>query len=278
MKFFAKAGVPMPPGSRLERAIARIRASNEPGKLDSYSDLDLATLAEAFRTTWDAFLVTHAWKSRPRRNSPFPASRLACFAEGADLPEDDPVPKPRSTQFELFVTAQFVLGGADVHVGEPDLRFLYHGEYLGIAAKRITKRRRQTVAGGIRDARHQLRDNGVRGFIALNLDSWANDLFVTVESEEYGRHFNRALEEAHHEFAKTPEEDFVMGALIYNHSIGWERAASGELTLRWAEGSQYVRFSEDPKEEEKAVEFFEPLTARGYTGLKEAGALIVARK
>ena len=118
LKFFAKAGVSLPAGNRLERAIATIRASNEPGRLQTYSDRELATVAEALRTTWDAFLVTHAWKSRPRRNSPFPPSSLACFAEGADLPENDSVPKPRSTQFELFVTTQFVLGGADVRVDE----------------------------------------------------------------------------------------------------------------------------------------------------------------
>ena len=101
---------------------------------------------------------------------------------------------------------------------------------------------------------------------------------MTAGPEEYGRHFNEQLEEAHQEFARTPEEDFVMGALIYNHSTGWERAESGELSLRWAEGSQYVRFSEDPDEEAKAVEFFAPLSERGYNGLKEAGALIAPRR
>ena len=277
MEHFRDAGIRIPPGNRLERAVKRLEGANQPDRLEQLDDQGLAEVAEALKTVWDAFLVTETWKSRPRRRNPFTNDRLACFLAGADLPGSDSSPKPRSTQFELFVTAQLVLGGADVRPDEPDLTFLYHGEYVGVAAKRLTKKKRQTVADRIRGARHQLRDNKVKGFIALNLDSWTNDLHIVEDPESYGRRFNAVLQEAHQEFAKTPEEEFVLGALIFNHSVGWIRDAAGVLTLRWSEGSQWLRFTEDPEEEERAEEFFGPLVERMRNGLHEAAEYVKPR-
>ena len=45
--------------------------------------------------------------------------------------------RARDAQFELYVPALLALAGAEVRRGEPDARFRYGYELVGVAAKRI---------------------------------------------------------------------------------------------------------------------------------------------
>lgn len=80
-----------------------------------------------------------------------------------DAPTSDPA---RDAQFELFVASRLALGGLRTRLAEPDVVVDLCGEPIGIAAKR--PRTPGGLKSAIRKGRHQVRNQGVRGFLALD--------------------------------------------------------------------------------------------------------------
>ena len=56
---------------------------------------------------------------------------------GSDVADEEVESPGRDAQFELFVLATLVMGDVCAWIEEPDLRFLYNRQEVGLAAKRV---------------------------------------------------------------------------------------------------------------------------------------------
>ena len=130
--------VPVPSTSRPRRALQWLKTINNQPELISNRDLEtLRVLPSIHRTAWDTFLIAHAMRlTRERPYTPFTPEKLAQFLEGANV-EGRRNTTPRNIQFELTTAAMLAIGGVEVYPNEPDVRFDYGRERVGIAAKRI---------------------------------------------------------------------------------------------------------------------------------------------
>lgn len=271
----ARLGVRIPTPNRLDAAIHVLEDFNEGRLLVKEDDPNTQRrVLEALRDVWEAFLILYTRLDRRKFASVFPVDELQYLVLGADSASEEGDPKPRSSQFEMTVAARLILGGADVRREEPDLRFLYFGEYVGVAAKRIRRNRVRTVEEALRDATHQLTRQGVRGFIAFSVDPWLDGLRMRDGVEAYWREFNLQLADIHQLIARTDDTPYVMGVFLFGHASGW-RFENGEPRLEWSEGLQIARFSNDPVEIERSSEFLEPFRERMWNGLAEVHRLIM---
>ena len=268
-----KRGVASPPENRLERAIRLTEQTNDGNVLIRADDPQTAArVLEAFRTLVEAFTVVWTLVERVRGVNPFPSERLAYLLQGADLPTEDANPKARNTQFELLVGATLVMGDADILPEEPDYRLLYHGEYVGVAVKRLTSTKPNTLWGHLRDASHQIVAHGGKGFVAIGLDSWVSDLDAE-DVEEVGRKFNEQLQEAHAQLQKASERQALLGALIF---ANWSRWAfdGAKPTIDWRAPTQLIAFTDTAQELGRVKDFYEPLRARYEASMAEMGKLL----
>ena len=167
-----KRGLRVPPSNRLERAIQIVERLNDPSVLAEATEEELKRGREAFRTLWEAFVICYAAWERKRDSHPIPLERLSCLLRGSDEADTDSNTAARNEQFELYVAASLLLGGAEVLPGEPDFRLLYHGEHAGLAVKRVRSLKVATLRDALRDAASQIAKSAEHGIIILNLDSW----------------------------------------------------------------------------------------------------------
>ncbi len=268
LKRLSKLGVALPPSNRVARAIKIVQASND-GSIDiEAADSETqARILEAFRTLFEAFMIVYTATERPRQVNAFPNDRLRYLLRGADTPAEDSNPQPRNTQFELVVGAVLVLGGADVRPEEPDYLMLYHGDNVGVAAKRLTSLKPEAIRGRIREAARQIRNANTRGFVALNLDSWITDL-GRDDPEEVGKNFNQQIWAAHQQLDSMSDREALLGAMIYGYWTRWLfEDATPQLDFRTA--TQSIAFTKDQEEVERARAFFEPLGERFEHGLRK---------
>lgn len=257
----------------MQRAIELTHRVNEGEVSIVAEDPDTATrVLESFRTLFETFVVTWTSTERPRRVDPFPIDRLKYLLEGADLPAEDSNQKARSTQFELLVGANLILGGTDIRPEEPDYRLLYHGDYVGVAAKRVRSLNPDRVRGLLRDALDQFERYDCRGFIALNLDRWIVDL-ASEDIREVGRLFNEQLQGAHKEIGKISGNERLLGAMIFTNWSRW--CFDGpKPTIDWRAPAQFVGFGDTLIEQRRFEEFFGPFRSRWEANMEELGRLL----
>jgi hypothetical protein len=121
----------------------------------------------------------------------------------------------------MFVAAQLVLGGLDVVKGEPDLRFKYGYERVGVAVKRLDSLAPAQVRHNITDAVNQIARWGLRGWIALNLDTRFEGLPLVANRLTLLNRFGRAFDSIIPVAARYGSGPHVLGIITYAHLSGW---------------------------------------------------------
>jgi hypothetical protein len=155
----------------------------------------------------------------------------------------------KAAQFELYLAAELVLTGLSVVDGEPDLRFAYGSEDVGIAAKRLVSDDRRRMRRRAREAAAQIRGSGLRGWIALNIDLQFANLDLAAEAAGRLRQVEEILDEMTRFLRQYRDDGYVMGVALYgdvaSNTIGseGEPVAGDTLTL-----SRWLVASADPVE------------------------------
>ncbi len=178
-------GINIPRRSRLPNAVTMLREFNEgrSGLTPSLSSDEVVSVSNSVKTLWEFWIISVAMLLRRKRtNTPFCKNSLNLAVLGADKEHVDSNPKARNTQFELFVAALLVLGGAEVISGEPDLRLLYWGRHVGIAAKRVRSTSHDQIEKRILEGARQLGKNRLEGFVAINIESGLKSLEAESEA------------------------------------------------------------------------------------------------
>lgn len=158
----------------------------------------LRRVAEAQRTLTEFYIVVRAIESRPSILDASFLAKLQQMMGGAESAEDDKKSLARDTQFELYVLAQFLMGGATVSLGEPDVRFDFGRENVGVAVKRLSSNKR--LENRLRAGARQIEDGAGRGFVAINLDPFVSGTGAPRFAEkiaERGAAFNRNIAPLH---------------------------------------------------------------------------------
>lgn len=270
----AEAGVRLPPGNRIQLAIRTLDELNADRIVPAPDDPEsLESTTSAFRTLWEAFFIMNAALERPNARKAFPASQLRYLVKGAPIARGESSSHARDRQCEMFVAAILTTGGAEVFVGEPDLRFLYHRERVGIAVKRMHSMAPDELFKDIKKAAEQIGNQNLRGYVAVNLDSYLDSLTVERLSDAVGHSFNDRISQAHDALVRLADRPAVIGALFFGTRLVWEFGGE-KPNMRWANPLQWISFSElEP--EERFREFFQVhFTSRLNAGLDRISALL----
>lgn len=275
-----KLGVTVPADNRLARAVVRLelaqaRVERKEPYVHREDLLEQRYLAEAWRLVWDCLLVLSARLSRRRSAAAITNEHLESFLRGADLPEQDANPRPRSLQYEAYAAARLVHGGVSVWRDEPDFRFLMRSEDLGLAVKRLSSVSATTLTGKLRRAIAQLKQENLRGYVALSLDNWIEDLGESDDVTVVGARFNEQLSAAHESLDDQSEKPWLLGAFL---DVNWRRwvYTEGQLHpfLEFMAPYQTLTFADDPDEIARTREYFAPLLERYRRSIQEVGKLV----
>jgi hypothetical protein len=242
-------GIAVPPQNRLRNAIRLLARTNVPGTvIPAGDDMYLAQLADAQRTILEQVTIVRATPPRDRL-SPEHQAKLAEMLGGADLEANERNPLARNTQFELYIAATLAMGGALIRFAEPDVRLMYAGRDVGIAAKRVTSPaqiRRRTLA-----AAEQIARAGGGGFIALNLDILVKGMSVETAEEQERVAFNSYMAPLDRVEAELVDRNHVLGTFVFANAAQW---SFGGVRPRFRI-STYRRFWPLPKSREDLATF-----------------------
>jgi len=237
--------VPQPVGNRLTKACTLVRDTNE-GRilLRAGDDPALYRLTGAHWTILEQCIVARSLGRTGRVLSSTTLDKIETMLSGAGTDDEDQNPLARNTQFELYVGAMLIMGNVPTWLAEPDLRADYLGLEIGIAAKRVQSAKQ--LKKRMKDAVGQIRDSGLPGVVALNLDvllrnAGAGDLDTEQLAERLA-----AIEEV--DKLLSAEEE-VIGSLVFARDATWQ--FSGEKPLfgfaGWHRFAVYPRTSEQKK-------------------------------
>jgi hypothetical protein len=84
-------------------------------------------------------------------------------------------------------------GGIAVRAVEPDWRIPYYDSELGIAVKRLDVASPDAFFRRVKAGAWQIKAQGIRGIVMLNVDVLVGDLSVDVDAASYGAAFNERL-------------------------------------------------------------------------------------
>ena len=259
--------------NRITRAIDIVTGLNDSERLAQASASDLHVGSEAFRTLWEFFFIGYTYRERGRPGGPFTTERLGAIFDGADTAATDANSRARSLQFELYTASALVLSGADVIDGEPDIRFLYHGEYRGVAVKRVQTLSRNAVRNAVRDGIRQIRGSCRTGFVALNLDTRVGDLDTAGDASALGKSFNTAVEDARETIEDYSDREVFLGAMLYGTHFEWIVDRTPPL-LAFHMPRQVRCFTVTDDDVERARAFFEPAQVRLGNALTDICRLV----
>jgi hypothetical protein len=263
LEHLPQMSVLVPPGCRLLLARRLLERVQERLIVPDATDEELLRrITDAHRTISEFYIIMRAIRSRPALwNHPLRA-KVSTMMGGHEVEEQDTNSIHRNTQFELYVLALFLMGGATVSLGEPDLRLLYGSEEVGVSVKRL--RSPKQLRRRVMEAADQIESQHLNGFIAVNFDLFTVGVGGPQDAENVasrGRQFEEALSPVYalmHEFADRPS---VLGLMNYGYSAHWENDA---VPPRHSFGffRQTLRFTDTPAEIALAHEYFGTLSAR----------------
>lgn len=218
-KTLAEFQVPQPGGNRLLKAQALIRAVNSGATpIDKDDDATLERITESTWTILEQYIIARALGKPGRALEPLELSKLETMLSGADTEDEDRNPLARNTQFELYAAATLVMGDVSIRFAEPDLRFGYNGVERGLAAKRV--RSPKQLVKRAKEAVRQIRNSGIPGFVALNVDV----LLKAVGGEPTN---NQQLDDQLElikevETILSKSDDVVVGSIVFARAARWE--------------------------------------------------------
>lgn len=231
----------VPPNGRHRTALRRLQAANDAAKHGTpLAQERLELLRHAHRTGWETAVIAVATfrahrqrRGRNRASVPFSQQQLQTMMRGPEVY----LHRPGvwwDTQFELMVAAQLVLGGLDVRSGEPDIRFRYGLEWVGMACKRLTSLRGPQMRHNISYAANQIQRAQRRGWIALNLDSSFRHVVVAGRRQDLLRRFNTTFDRINPIANDVSGQPEVLGVLAYAHLSEWKQMPHRrpQLTIR----------------------------------------------
>jgi hypothetical protein len=241
LEFAEHAGIRVPETGRHRKALKLLRRFNEGSLGVRRADRALLQrLAAAHRTAWESVLILCATSLRRRsRVSPFTAVRLNAMMGGGEVVEGRDT-RARDAQFELYVPALLALAGAEVHRGEPDSRFRYGYELVGIAAKRVRSAGSAQLQRNLGKAVEQIEGSHLRGWVAVNLDS----RFTTVQAGRKGqarllRAFNEAFNSVNVALEPFVNHPRVLGIMLYGYVGQWILRSKASLLPQFASSSPF---------------------------------------
>jgi hypothetical protein len=166
-------------------SLRQMDLANRPTTLrpDIVSLPEVATASAHLTAALEFFYIVYAATLCTNSDHPFTAEKLARVVKGPDVSEGNDR-SSRNIEFELYLATRFRLGGIEVLDGEPDFRFRFGSEILGVAAKRVTSPKVTQVKAALKDAVEQIQRAGLRGVIALNLERRLDGLPASAEDEE----------------------------------------------------------------------------------------------
>ena len=225
LEFAEHVGLRVPETGRHRKALKLLRRFNDGTLRVRLADRALLQrLAAAHRTAWESVLILCATSLRRRsRVSPFTLDRLDTMMGGGEVVEGRDT-RARDAQFELYVPALLALAGAEVRRGEPDARFRYGYELVGVAAKRIRSAKSAQVHQNLQKAVQQIESSGLRSWIAVNLDS----RFTTIQPGRKGqarllRAFNDAFNSVNSALVPFVAHPLVLGVMLYGYTGQWTK-------------------------------------------------------
>ena len=170
------------------------------------------------------------------------AAQIKAIPKGVAFSSDpDPRPDGRDTQFECFVAAVALLGGASVMFAEPDVVVTHAGETVGVAAKRprSLKKCARNAQKGVR----QVRASGLKGLLAVDYSTALHhgQYFQAATPEEAKLRVRASTDSATrdlaHEVGRSALEAGVMGIIGHVMVPGVHRETTRGLgistAMRW---------------------------------------------
>jgi len=273
----ARAGVTVPPGNRIARAISRLDTLNEELRAGRFpAETDFATqrlILEHQSTLLDALLVVFALDERKVGPRAIKEVHLSALLEGADLPLSEGHDRSRDFQFEAVVGASLALAGLQVQFGEPDFHVAFYDSEIGVAVKRISSAKPTKVYDRLREANQQLRANALQGIAVVNLDAWPSDLEPAESADSFGARFEEDCYEAYRQLMKLSERPNLIGVIISRTNCGWDFGASPPQPWRQS-GWQIILFADDEREKSRLISFFDPAFSRLQASRGEIARLL----
>jgi hypothetical protein len=184
---FEAAGVRMAPDCRARNALKTLKAMEQANRAPSepkprgFPDAALAVAHQ--RLAVELYFIAAAASVSDYVDHPFIVEKLDAAVRGPDFAEGRDR-SSRNIEFELAVATRLRLGGLAVYRGEPDLRFRFGSEILGVAVKRITSQEIKQLKMALKDAVDQIERSKLRGIIVLNLESRLDGLAENASDDE----------------------------------------------------------------------------------------------
>jgi hypothetical protein len=244
--------VAVPENGRHAAALETLGKWNKTDRSIDLSDHgELRRLTEAHRLAWETFLVTvAAIEDRRNTRTPFISDKLRLMLDG-DLVLEGRRGLPRDTQFELFLAAMLRLGGLSVARGGPDLLMRYGTTDVGVAAKRIRSLNVDQVQKNARDAAKQIKRAGLRGWIALNLDSRFGVIDYAQPEDSLLVEFSDTFNSVNAALQRPAVKPHVLGFILLGYVHSWHPPLKGttEPRLHWAAPLRWQGLADNPQDE-----------------------------
>ena len=254
-------GVSVPKRGRHRAALEILERWNEADVAIDLSDQEeLRRITEAHRLAWETFLITvAAVEDRRNHRTPFTPEKLSLML-GGDVVVEGRRGTHRDTQFELFLAAMLRLPGLSVTRGEPDLRLIYGKEDVGVAVKRIRSLNVDQVQKRAREGAEQIEREGLRGWIALNLDSRFAVVDYAQDEGSLLADFSKAFDSVNAALRRPAMKRHVLGFILLGYVYSWHPPETGttEPRLHWAAPLRWQGLTEMPAE----VALFQEFTNR----------------
>ncbi|MFL5382626.1 MAG: hypothetical protein ACJ8GN_08960 [Longimicrobiaceae bacterium] len=263
-KLSSRYGIEAKPKGRHQTALNVLKRWNESDELiDNENEDELRQIAEAHRLAWETFLITVA-ALEDRRNplTFFTSEKINTFL-GGDFISEGRVTEHRDTQFELTLAARLRLSGVSVTRGEPDMRIFYGAEEVGVAAKRICSSNIDQVQKHARKAAKQIVEQGLCGWIALNLDSRFRKLRYPQHESDLLHEFSSTFNEVAPALERPATKQHVLGFIMLGYVFGWEQPATGGVpSLHWTTPLRWFRLADNPEQRSLFEQFVNGVSTR----------------
>lgn len=206
---FIDRGVNLQDARRLRRCEEILRqVHDEELRLDRDDPVTLQLVGRAVCDIKEFYMIA---RSLPKERDADTNGKLRVMLRGSS--------KARDYQFEFFLGAMLAIADIPARPAEPDLRFLFGGQELGIAAKRVTSEGQ--LAKRTRHAVEQLQQQGVRGIIAVNVEAFMADLPFDVGGDARWAEFDARVKRLHALYPGLSQQDSLIGILAVGQLMGW---------------------------------------------------------
>lgn len=263
---YEKLGVRQPPDNRLEesrRFVAQFAGRKAP--FDAADEELLHRIVECIQTCFEHYLIARSTGPISGNLPPEMVRKIEESLTGAEVADEEVDSPGRDTQFELFMRALLVMGEVPVRIAEPDLKFLYNGQEVGLAAKRVKRPRK--LRRRFNDGVEQIEKTGP-GFVTINADLLVRNLGAEENAAELGARFEgrlKALERIDKEFNS---HRLVMGRLVFGTDAIWQLGKE-RPRLEVRAFHDYRAYSKSREEAETADRFFPTLMARIHQRMEQ---------